>query len=85
MPKHLKETYLDLAVSALEAERRPMGSSEIISWARRKGRLVTNASTPENTLHAALSRSIRDDPHSPFMKRGIGKFGLKIGMGLDRK
>jgi len=85
MPKHLKESYLDLAVSALEAERRPMGCSEIIKWAQRKGRLNTTGSTPENTLHAAMSRSVQNDPHTPFMKRGRGLWGLKIGTGVDRK
>jgi hypothetical protein len=84
MPRR-KETYLDLAVSALEAEGRPMGCTEIIAWAWRKGRLDTKASTPENTLHAALSRSISNDPHTPFMKRGRGRFGLKMGTGVERK
>jgi hypothetical protein len=75
------ESFSDLAVSALEAEGRPMRCGEIIKWARKKGRLSTEGKTPENTLYAILFRSISNDRHSPFAKKGRGLFALKIGTG----
>lgn len=74
-----RTTFLDLAVVAIEAKQEPLTCAEIIKWGKAKSALRTTGKTPEKTLHASLSRSIENDPHSPFVKEARGKFGLRYG------
>jgi hypothetical protein len=83
VPRHSR-SFLDIAIMAMEDQQKPMGAAEIIAWARRKSYLHTAGKTPAKTLHAAISRSIANDPHTPFAKSGRA-FRMRIGGGTYAK
>ena len=76
-------SFLDLAVIAMEATQRPMTSTEIVNWGVRRGKLYTKGKTPAKTLHAALSRSMKNDPLTPFVRAKSGGFALRVGIRKD--
>lgn len=76
----MKPTFLDLAIMALEAAGRPLTPIEMIRWGQRTGRLQSAGKTPDKTMFTALTRSIMDDPHTPFTKTGSA-FRMRIGGG----
>ncbi len=71
-------TLLDAARRVLSETKKAMTTREIVKTATDKEYWTTDASTPWATLHAALSREIREKGDaSRFVKAGRGKFALR--------
>ena len=71
-------TLLDAAHRVLSETKKAMATREIIETAAKKEYWTTEAETPWATLHAALSREIKEKgADSRFVKAERGKFALR--------
>ena len=69
---------LDAAEKVLK-KMNPMTCKELIEMMAETGLWKSDAATPANTLHAALSKEIRvKGKESRFEKVDRGQFGLKV-------
>lgn len=59
--------------------------TDITELALQAGYLKTRGRTPQNTMRARLSVDVRDNPHSPFVQRAPGVYGLRAGAGTDHR
>jgi len=72
-----KLSMLEAAEKVLEKES-PLGCRQMVERMAEAGLWKTDAATPANTLHAALSKEVRvKGAESRFEKADRGKFGLK--------
>lgn len=55
-------TYLEAAVTVLEASSRPLATSEIMAEITRRGLVPITGQTPERTLASALYRNLGKHP-----------------------
>ena len=73
-----KLSMLDAAEKVLK-KMNPMTCKELIEMMAETGLWTSDAATPANTLHAALSKEIRvKGKESRFEKVDRGQFGLKV-------
>lgn len=70
--------FLRAAYQVLDLETRPLTASQIVARARERELLHSGGKTPENTMRARLSDSIRaKGADSPFQRVGANRFGLR--------
>lgn len=66
-------TLIDAAERVLRVTGRPMHSTEIIAYARRRGWITTGGKTPDHSLQAAIWKSMKQlGTRSPFAMVGRG-------------
>jgi hypothetical protein len=74
----IKLSGLDAAHKVLQESDAPLTAREIVDQAAANGYWNSNAATPQATIHAAMSREIKQKGDaSRFKKAGRGKFGAR--------
>jgi hypothetical protein len=74
----VKLSGLDAAHKVLQESDVPLTAREIVDQAAANGYWKSNAATPQATIHAAISREIKQKGNaSRFKKAGRGKFAAK--------
>jgi hypothetical protein len=74
----IKLSGLGAAHRVLQESNEPLTAGEIIEQAAAKGYWQSSAATPQATIHAAMSREIKQKGNaSRFKKAGRGKFAAK--------
>jgi predicted Zn-ribbon and HTH transcriptional regulator len=69
-------TFREYAFKVLKESNEPLKVAEITKRALEKG-LTTKGKAPIETMRGVIEWSITRDPHTPFLKYGPGKYGLR--------